>query len=206
MSFEIPAPGVIPDFEDLETLARRRQTDLTDYLDTKVREYQGDICAGEGLSDSSERYNAHLADMLTYKQPDAKRQAQKEFVHTSTRFGMVIGQHLISPNRLNLSVERLLERSQDLSAFVHYVIDGPVDYLAERITLFSLLDRYNASFATSAEELTAARYIGGLVFCQIDEAAYITYTENQAATLTDSLNQWDGDLSELLQAPPNNQD
>lgn len=200
MTGELPLPGTIDGFQDLETLARSRHHAVVTKFDTILQRHGGQLRTNFSANNMCQRYLDNMwpiyADVYS-NQPDP---LPEKFVRQSMQLGMVVGHELLAPRYMGPRIRSLRDHTDSPEAFYTYISGSSLDFLflSERDSLQDLLCRYAETFTSTEEDHFRAINIGAITLQHIEERHYANFCNTEAAKLYHAVNAFNGeDLSKL---------
>ena len=190
----LPPPGKTQGFNDLESLARLKQSQTIEAIDAIVTQPEPAFPEAYNLSNSPEEYAGHLATLLTTRVDEENRLTKTKLIHNSVKLGALLGQQLLRPRFFAVSMEPIIrEYSNNLDGLVEFVLRGPVEYLFERPALGELVNRYKQTLTADADEQGLVTHVTGLTMLHIDMHQFDLYVENRMRTVDSELRAWQDD-------------
>lgn len=177
MAFELAPPGAISDYDDLETLANRRQHQILDEFDSLQADYGGVLSAGLDLPKEMNAFGGKLAALLCVNCGEQDRSRHSEIVSTSMKVAALVVDRALAPRGYGMSMKSISEAADDTSALNELIYKGPIDYLKTRPTLIYFLKTYTKPLISTTDDELSVYIAGGLTFAQVEEHRYDTYVD-----------------------------
>lgn len=182
MSFALPPPGAIPDFDDLESMAKRRYDVITNEFNEGVVEAE--------IPEKMVRFGGKLLKLLTANMPDELKPEHKKAVDQAMQIAVVVVDRALRPRYYNISLHSMEEAGTNPVSMLDYVYNWPQDYMGTRPHLSKLLETYTKPLDISEDIARDILVVGGLIFAQVDEERLNKYVSHHMVRLDDELPNW----------------
>jgi hypothetical protein len=182
MSFELPPPGVIPDYDDLESMTRRR-------FDNIVDEFSNGSVVAE-VPEKMVIFGKKLLELLVANMPDAEKPAHKTAVDQAMNVAVVMVDRALRPRYYDLSLRSMDEAGSSPRSMLDFVYHWPQEYMQARPHLSRMLEMYTAPYGVSEDAARDIVVVGGLIFAQVEEARINKYVEFHMRKLDAELPDW----------------
>jgi hypothetical protein len=181
MSVELPSPGKIVGYADLETLARRKAPAITQEFEADMRSHGGVIGSEFVPNKDCRIYIGWMTQtVFPIAIADLRPRESKQFIYDAFKIGALLADRLLGPEQFRPDTSNIKSNLVSSQDFYTRMLTLPAAYLNQRETLGNLL----WSAAPSLSELPLAQeravLLGGLTLMSIDQSRYKEFATGQA--------------------------